>query len=124
MPGTVRKRKLSAEKEGELKFRLLDILESSENSMNLDEIKASDPFVLGGYTTQKLSRLLNSLVENGLVRKAPSRSTGRMMYKTVSKMIEQGYEVDDITPQTPNKEYNGIEWDFEEQFGKLIEQGV
>lgn len=94
MPSVVRKRKLSNEKECELKFRILDALESSENSMSLDEIKQYDPIVLGQYTTQKISRWLNSLIEAGLVKKGKSKSTGRMMYKTVSKMIEQGYEME------------------------------
>lgn len=120
MPGIIRKRRLSAEKEGELKFRILDILENSENSMNLDEIKAQEPFMLGGLTTQKISRILNSLIEAGLVRKAPSRSTGRMMYKTVSKMIAQGYEIEESQSQNPKKEYHGVEWDFSDQFGELV----
>lgn len=124
MPGVVRKRKMSAEKEGELKFRILDILESSENSMNLDDIKASAPMILGGYTTQKLSRLLNSLIEAGLVRKSQSKSTGRMMYKTVSKMLEQGYEIEESIPQTAQREYNGVEWDFEDQFGRLTDEAI
>lgn len=95
MPGVIRKRRMSSEKECELKFRILDILESSENSMTLDEIKQCDLIVLGQYTNQKLSRLLSSLIESGLVRKGKSKSTGRMMYKTVSKMIEQGYEINE-----------------------------
>lgn len=115
MPGVVRARKVSKEKEGEAKIRILDILLNSEESLNTDEIKLQDPFVLGGYTTQKLSRLLNSLIEMGLVRKSKSKSTNRLKYKAVAKMQEQGYDVGEDFSQ---KEYNGIEWDLEDEMGR------
>lgn len=114
MPGHVRTRKLSAEKEGELKLRVLDILNNTEDSLTLDDIKASD-ITLAGLTTQKLSRVIGSLVELGLVRKARSKALNRMVYKTVSKMIEQGYEVEDNYDSRPVRTYRGVSWEVEDE---------
>lgn len=93
MPG--RKRKYTAEQEGRFKICILDILNNSEESLTIDEIKAQNPMVLGTVTSQKLSRVLGNLIEMGLAKKSKSKSTNRMVYKAVSKMIEQGYEVDE-----------------------------
>lgn len=94
MPGRTRVRKMSAVQEGELKLRTLDILANSDEGLNIDQIKSRD-FVLNPITTQKMSRVLGNLIEMGLVRKGRSKAQGRMIYKAVCKMQEQGYEVEE-----------------------------
>lgn len=112
MPGFVKSRKFSKEKEGELKIRVLDILLSTEESMNIDEIKLQDVIFLGGYTNQKISRVLNSLIEMGLVKKSKSKSTGRLKYKSVAKMQEQGYN---LKEEHSTRNYSGVDWDIEDE---------
>lgn len=93
MPGRVTTRELSTEKEGELRMRTLGVLADSPEALTIDEIKSRD-FVLQPYTTQKMSRVLAHLIEMGLVRKGRSKSLGRMVYKSVAVMVEQGYDVE------------------------------
>lgn len=75
--------------------------------------------VLGSYSTQKLSRILGSLVEIGLVRKGKSKSLGRMVYRLTSKMEENGYDTDDIKDEAgfgvEQRPWNGIGWDVEDE---------
>lgn len=94
MPGRTSGRKMSVEKEGELRMRTLSILADSDEALTIDEIKSRD-FILAPITTQKMARVIGHLIEMGLVRKAKSKSLGRMVYKAVSKMIEQGYDVEE-----------------------------
>lgn len=49
---------------------------------------------LAGVTNQKLARILSECVDMGLVRKAKSKASGLMMYKSVGVMRAQGYDVD------------------------------
>lgn len=94
MPGRSTGRKMSVEKEGELRMRTLSILADSDEALTIDEIKSRD-FILTPITTQKMARVIGHLIEMGLVRKAKSKSLGRMVYKAVSKMVEQGYDVEE-----------------------------
>lgn len=94
MPGRSTGRKMSVEKEGELRMRTLSILADSDEALTIDEIKSRD-FILAPITTQKMARVIGHLIEMGLVRKAKSKSLGRMVYKAVSKMVEQGYNVEE-----------------------------
>ena len=94
MPGRSTGRKMSVEKEGELRMRTLSILADSDEALTIDEIKSRD-FILAPITTQKMARIIGHLIEMGLVRKAKSKSLGRMVYKAVSKMVEQGYDVEE-----------------------------
>lgn len=94
MPGRSTGRKMSVEKEGELRMRTLSILADSDEALTIDEIKSRD-FILAPITTQKMARVIGHLIEMGLVRKAKSKSLGRMVYKSVSKMVEQGYDVEE-----------------------------
>ena len=94
MPGRSTGRKMSIEKEGELRMRTLSILADSNEALTIDEIKSRD-FILAPITTQKMARVIGHLIEMGLVRKAKSKSLGRMVYKAVSKMVEQGYDVEE-----------------------------
>lgn len=127
MPGRVRTR-VSKEKDAELKIRILDVLNNASDGVNptLDWIKEQDPMGLGGYSTQKLSRLLGSLVDIGLVQKGKCKSLNRMVYRLTSKMIEDGYEVDeDIVPQAgfgvTVRAWNDLEWDLEDEIKLSIE---
>lgn len=121
MPGRVKTRR-DKEKDAELKIRILDILNNASDTVNptLDWIKQQDPMTFSGYSTQKLSRLLGSLVEIGLVQKGKCKSLNRMVYRLTSKMIEDGYEVNtDIIPQAgfgvTARAWNGLEWDLEDE---------
>lgn len=123
MPGRVRTRKLSAAKEGELKLRVLDVLNNSDDAMTLDDIKASD-ITLAGLTTQKLSRVIGSLVEIGLVRKSRSKTLERMVYKTVSKMIEQGYDVGPEPAYVPVRMWKGVSWEIEDERPQVSDDDI
>lgn len=95
MPGY--KRKYTKEQEGVFKVRALDILNNSEEALTINDIRASDPMILGPVTSQKLSRVLGTLIDLGFVKKSKSREKNCMVYKAVSKMREQGYEVEEST---------------------------
>lgn len=94
MPGRVSKTKYSVVQEGEFRFRVLDILNNSDEALTIDEIKSQD-MILQPLTSQKLSRVLGHLIEMGLVKKAKSKKMNRMVYKAVTKMIEQGYNIEE-----------------------------
>ena len=78
----------------ELEIRVLDILAHSEESLSIQQIQQSD-IILSKHTSQKITRILSKLIEMGFVRKGKSKSTNRMMYKAVSVMIAQGYDIID-----------------------------
>ncbi|MCM1324791.1 MAG: hypothetical protein NC218_11805 [Acetobacter sp.] len=92
MPG--RTTKYTAKTNSELEFRVLDILNTTKQAMTIDQIKQHD-MVLAPHTSQKLARVLAKLIEMGFVRKGKSKRLNRMLYKAVSAMEEEGYEVDD-----------------------------
>ena len=75
-------------------MRLIDVLASSPEALSMKQMKAEDMF-LSNLTTQKMSRELNHLVEMGLVRKAQSKKDKCMVYKAVSVMLAQGYDIDE-----------------------------
>lgn len=62
MPGRVRVHRLSPEKEGEYKMRILSILNEFEEAMTIDEIKSQD-MILQPLTSQKMARLIGNLIE-------------------------------------------------------------
>ena len=78
----------TAEWEGEILF----VLASAQEAMNIDQIKASS-VVLANVTNQKMARCLSTLIDMNFVRKAKTRE-GRMVYKSLAVMKEQGYDVD------------------------------
>ena len=94
------------------KFRILDVLNNTDGSMTLDEIRMED-MILRPLSNQKISRLISDLIDFGLVQKGKSKSLGRMMYKATSKMREQGYEVDD--PVDFEYGYATHNWELEEE---------
>lgn len=84
----------SASVNNDLEIRILVIINASEDAMSIQQIQRED-ITLANYTSQKLARVLGKLIEMGFVRKSKSKS-GRMMYKSVSVMLRQGYSVDQI----------------------------
>ena len=84
--------KYSAQQNSELTVRCIDVLENSPEAMSIADIQKSD-MVLHDVTSQKLSRILNHLVEFGVIKKTKDRASGHMVYKSIKVMEEQGYEV-------------------------------
>lgn len=91
MPGTTRYR---ASVNEDLEIRVLDILSNSQEALSIQQMQRED-IILAHHTSQKITRVLAKLIEMGFVRKGKSKSSGHMMYKAVSVMLEQGYSVDD-----------------------------
>lgn len=87
MPG--RKSKYSKEQTQALTVAALDVLAESPNALTISDICARR-ISLQGQTTQKMARVLNDLVEYGLVQKAKNRA-GRMLYMATAQLEEQGY---------------------------------
>lgn len=85
MPG--RTSKYSARTNGMLKLAALDVLNTYPYAMTISDICVRD-MSLNGQTTQKMSRVLNELVEMGLVKKAKSRSKKRMVYMATCHLDE------------------------------------
>ena len=84
--------KYTAQQNSEFAMRCLEVLDSNPNAMSIADIQKSD-MVLHDVTSQKLSRILNHLVEFGVIKKTKDRASGHMVYKSIKVMEEQGYEV-------------------------------
>ena len=114
MPGRSRTT-VRPEVNADYKFRILDVLNNSDDAMTLDEIRMED-MILRPLSNQKISRLISDLIDFGLVQKGKSKSLGRMLYKATAKMQEQGYEVDepDVPPEFEHK-YLTHNWELEEE---------
>lgn len=113
MPGKY-KRKLPSAKEGEYRITVLGILEESNVSLTIEQIKLHD-MTLTYLTSQKMARILNYLVDMGLVRKAKDKSLNRMKYMSVAKMAEQGYDVIVPSDYYMPRPWNGVSWDIEDE---------
>ena len=114
MPGRSRTT-VRPEVNADYKFRILDVLNNSDDAMTLDEIRMED-MILRPLSNQKISRLISDLIDFGLVQKGKSKSLGRMLYKATAKMQEQGYEVDE--PDVPTEfehKYLTHNWELEEE---------
>lgn len=110
--------------EGELKMRIIAILDGADENIKptLDWIKQQD-IILAPYTTQKLSRIMGSLVEIGMVRKGRSKSLNRMVYRLTSKMMEDGYDVDHEEGfGVITRPWNGIDWELEDELINIKNQ--
>lgn len=70
------------------------VLSNSQEAISCDEIRRSD-LELVEVTPQKMARILNELVEAGFVMKTKGKD-GRMRYKSVGVMIEQGYNTKEV----------------------------
>jgi DNA-binding IclR family transcriptional regulator len=73
----------------------LDVLEESPIALTISDICVRRPS-LAGQTSQKMSRILNELIEYGFVRKSVNKQTKRMMYMSVNQLTSQGYEDDSV----------------------------
>ena len=110
--------------EGELKMRIIDVLSNAEDgdTPTLEWIKSQD-MILSPYSTQKLSRLLGTLVEMGLVKKGKSRSLGRMVYRLTAKMEADGYDVEEEQGfGVPARAWNGLDWELEDMLNQQKEE--
>jgi DNA-binding MarR family transcriptional regulator len=87
-----KKSKYSATANGDLRFRTIDVLVSTQDALCIADIQQSD-IILGQQTSQKLTRVLGELIEMGLVVKSKSKAKNRMVYKSVAVMEQQVYEV-------------------------------
>lgn len=87
-----KKSKYSKDRTSEITFTALDVLLESRQAMTIEQITVQRAN-LAGVTPQKMARVLTSLNEKNLVRKAKNRATGRMEYKATSVMAEEGYDV-------------------------------
>lgn len=93
MPG--RKSKYSAEMNGQIKVELFSTLaEAGEYDNPTIEWIQNHSIYLKGFTTQKLSRSLNEMVEMGFVRKGKLHS-GRMVYRLVGEVSPIVEEIED-----------------------------
>ncbi len=93
MPG--RKSKYSAEVNGQIKVELFSTLaEAGEYDNPTIEWIQNHSIYLKGFTTQKLSRSLNEMVEMGFVRKGKLHS-GRMVYRLVGEVSPIVEEIED-----------------------------
>lgn len=70
------------------------VLSDAQEAMTCDQIRQSD-LELVGVTPQKMARILSGLVERGLVVKTKGKD-GRMRYKSVGVIIEQGYNLNEM----------------------------
>ena len=114
MPG--RKSKYTAELNGQLKMRVLSVLDNASDGVNptLDWIRQQD-MMLMPHTTQKLSRILGNLVDMGLVVKSKSKSLGKMVYRLKSKMEDDGYEPNYDAYFASTAKYHTDNWEVEEE---------
>lgn len=93
MPG--RKSKYSTEVNGQIKVELFSTLaEAGEYDNPTIEWIQNHSIYLKGFTTQKLSRSLNEMVEMGFVRKGKLHS-GRMVYRLVGEVSPIVEEIED-----------------------------
>lgn len=92
MPGV--KKKYSKEQTAIWRGEILLKLSHSSEAMSIQQLQAGSMF-LSGVSSQKLARILAECIDMGLVRKAKSRASGLMMYKSVAVMQEQGYDVEE-----------------------------
>ena len=77
MPG--RSSKFTAAQNAQLEFDVLDVLINAERALTIEEIQNSS-VALQGFSSQKLSRVLNGLVERGTASKGKSKEKNRMIY--------------------------------------------
>ena len=89
----MRRSKYSATQNSELTFETMTVLSEAQEALTIEEI-CNRSIKLTGHTPQKMARILNDLVDVGMVKKCQSKSKGRMIYKSTAVMAEQGYDVE------------------------------
>lgn len=90
-----KKPKYSVVQTQEITMRALGALLDAGTALTIDEICQRDIHLVG-QTTQKMARVLNELVEGGLVMKTKSKSKQRMIYAAVASLEAQGYDINNI----------------------------
>lgn len=95
MPGR-RTSKFTKDQNALLQGEVMIILAESEEALTIEQIQQRS-ITLTGLSTQKIARLLSHLIEMGNVVKAKSKSQGRMVYKSLAVMKEQGYNTEDYS---------------------------
>lgn len=93
MPGR-RTTKFTKDQNALWQGEVMIILAESGEALTIEQIQQKS-ITLTGLSTQKIARLLSHLIEMGNVVKAKSKSQGRMVYKSLAVMKEQGYDVED-----------------------------
>ena len=74
----------------EMTGRIAIVLAESQQALNTTQIQQLD-MCLSGITPQKMARMINHLVEVGLVAKAKGKD-GRMVYKCLATLEEEGVD--------------------------------
>ena len=82
--------KYSKEFTDEMTGRIAVILAESQEAMNIQQIQLNDPNLVG-ITSQKMARMINHLVEVGLVAKTKGKD-GRMVYKCLAVLEAEGVD--------------------------------
>ena len=87
-----KKPKYTIEQSQEIMMRAFGALCDSDKPMTIDEIQQTDLFLVS-TTAQKMARVLNELVEKGVVAKTKSKAKGgRMVYMSIEVLEKQGYD--------------------------------
>ena len=87
-----KKPKYTIEQSQEIMMRAFSALCDSDKPMTIDEIQQADLFLVS-TTAQKMARVLNELVEKGVVAKTKSKAkSGRMVYMSIEVLERQGYD--------------------------------
>lgn len=82
--------KYSKEFTNEMTGRIAVILADEQQPLNIQEIQRRD-INLTGITSQKMARMINHLVDMGLVAKAKGKD-GRMVYKCLATLEAEGVD--------------------------------
>jgi predicted transcriptional regulator len=77
MPG--RSSRYTAAQNAALEVATLAVVTESERPLTIEEIQHCDMSLIG-HSQQKMSRILNSLVDKGFVCKFQNKEKGRMVY--------------------------------------------
>lgn len=82
--------KYSKEFTDEMTGRIAVILAEEQAALNIQEIQQRDVNLVG-ITSQKMARMINHLVDVGLVAKAKGKD-GRMVYKCLATLEAEGVD--------------------------------
>lgn len=91
-----KKSKYTATQTQEITMRAFGALCDSQVPLTIEEIQQVDLFLVN-TTPQKMARVLNELVEKGVVAKTKSKlKGGRMVYMSIDVLENQGYDKEKI----------------------------
>lgn len=86
--------KYSKDFTAELNGKTAVILAEAKEALTIDQIKLFD-MSLTNVSSQKIARSLNHLIDMGFAVKSKNKA-GRMVYKSIGVMEEQGYNTRNI----------------------------